>query len=170
MDCQSTRAVGWWYGLEPMPTVLYGKPKKDLIMELRLSDGWYLINPRQIRSVAYYLRRAVNFYNKKYEYCSPDVKLQREISEGGEKHIEILDTEWIEKHLKDLDAKWIIAIEVLRQKENQTFEIPFETKGEADKFYNEICIKLNRKFGLNRLSEKSKKTPANKMPNKETQV
>jgi hypothetical protein len=146
-------------------------------MELRLNNGWYLINPRQIRSVEYFLKVIDAYNNRKYApdagietifnmqmedviklIFTDDTEIQEALKNIKEKREEYLKIyfdknnheEYVNKYLKQHSKKleWHIEIEVLRQKENQIFDIPFTTKAKADEYYTNICKSLSRKFGL----------------------
>ncbi|MDR1574868.1 MAG: hypothetical protein LBS37_02575 [Treponema sp.] len=99
-------------------------------MELYLSDGIYLINPREIRCVRYYSQLGDLCY-------SPDEKFEN-TSEDDKKYIKkIIEIEMYGFKIGNYGNKIdnIIKIDVSNDKENES--------------YKEIRQRLSRKFGMN---------------------
>ena len=103
----------------------------EKFMELHLSDGWYLLNPREIRTVKYFQR-----YNDK-DY-SPD-----------EKFYNLTDDE-------KKEIKKFVRIELLDRTDNTGKRYPniMEIDVQDDKLFKYVYQKLSRKFNLNYRNKK----------------
>lgn len=115
------REVGWWCGLFHTFALIVCNKGED--MELYLRDGWYLINPREIRTVKYFQ----HYYGHEYP---PDIEPKNiENKEDLEKIIRIV---MYDKTDKDGNRK------------SNILEIPVK----SDDLFNYIYKNLSRKFNL----------------------
>jgi hypothetical protein len=146
---------------------------KEVFMELYLSSGWYLINPREIRSIKYF--QYCDCLDKEYppdynfEKILSDITLKykyffkKEIWKDNEKLYVELSEDEKEKKIVEIKNKTnkVIEIEMYDKTGDDGHKHPNYIKINVndDNIFNYIYQNLSRKFGLrirNKEIEKNK--------------
>jgi hypothetical protein len=119
-------------------------------MELYLSSGWYLINPREIRTVRYFQRYGDTEYSPNTSFD----EILNDISSGVE-----LSDEEKDKIRNNIEK--IIEIEMYDRTDDRGHKYPnvLQVNADNDELFNYIYQNLSRKFGLrirNKMLEEDK--------------